>query len=608
MKSPVVLLRSLWTDILRLNPDVKGLDRDLITIEQRFENEGFGFLTKALPSLGDAFTQGIHTGRFTCPIGFKTINEGAIPRFLSGMLCEVFEPLSGELKENPDVGVIKCLREALYLFKKTQMSSEDEDRLHADAVAEFFRCDVAAGKVVIPDRHAHLIGLVSKLVLTNLCSVDLREIKFKHGPGAVYEGLRMNQKWSTLSNSIKNEEFDVESYGYSDFGVSLTELSERPEIPASTIPYGSINGASSCSARLISVPKNSTARRTITVEPLVKQFVQQGLNTLLRDHISRCSVLSNCLALTDQSKNQQLALEGSLTGKWATIDLKSASDLLSVKLVEAVFGNHGLFLDHMMDCRSTHVESDESPPRLLEKFAGMGNALTFPVQSICFAITCIAAILDQWGKKPTPGLVKRAARRIRVFGDDIIVSSDYAHQCVNWLENVGLKININKSFLVGNFRESCGVDAFRGVDVTPLYVRTRPDNQSVEPNAIGGLVATSNLAWLRGLYHLSAELAHEVEDRLGKRLPLVGQECGALGWHSRLDAMNPTRWNQGLHMFETRSYVLKPLKRRDRLDGYAALLKFFHVPLLGRGSDHLEQSPIRYKLRIAQTWVPTHVG
>jgi len=608
MKSPVLLLQSLWNDIQRLNPDVKGLDRDVITIKQRFENEGYGFLTIALPSLGDALVLGLSSGKFACPAGFKPVNGGTIPRFLSGMFCEVFEPLTGNLKEDADVGIIKCLREALWLFKKTQMPSTEEAILHKKAVAEFFRCDDVAGKVIIPDRHDHLIGSVSRLVLSGLSSVPLDEIQFKHGPGAVFEGYKANQKWNALTDSVKNAEFDLESYGYGDFSVNLSELSERAIVTESSDQVYLDCGASRRVARLVTVPKNSTSRRTITVEPMVNQFVQQGLNIVLREQISRCPVLSNCLALTDQTKNQQLALEGSLTGKWATIDLKSASDLLSVKLVESCFRGHGLFFDHMMDCRSTDIESDYMSGQMLAKFAGMGNALTFPVQSISFAIVCIAAILDQWGLKPTYARVKRASRQIRVYGDDIIINSDYAHQCVDWLEAVGLKINRNKSFLSGSFRESCGVDAWKGVDVTPLYVRSRPDDMSTEPSLIGGLVSTSNQAWMRGLYDFSATLAHEVEERLGYALPLVGKESGGLGWHSRLDAMEPTRWNRRIQAFETRTLVLKPLKRRDRLDGYAALLKFFHVPLLGRGRGHLEKSQMRYKLRISLTWVPTYVG
>lgn len=617
MKSPLTLLRSLWQDIHRLCPDVKGLERDFETLESRFENEGYGFLTIALPSLGAAFTQGLASRRFTCPPHFKTVRGGSIPRFLSGMICEVFDPFSGELKENVPKDIIKCLREVLYLFKKTQLSSEDEDKLHLKAVEEFFRCDDDARSVVIPDRHQHLIGLVSRLLLRDLGSRPLNEAKFKHGPGAVYEGYGVNQKWSALSESVKNADFDLDTYGYADFGTQFLELSEesllaqakRPIVANSTDPVFLVDRASRRIARLISVAKNSTSRRTITVEPLLNQFVQQGLNIILRDSIESCKYLSNCLALTDQSKNQVLAMEGSLLDNWATIDLKSASDLLSVKLVEVVFRHYGPFFDHMMDCRSTHVEEPVTN-RLLDlgKFAGMGNALTFPVQSVCFAVTSIAAILDQWGLKPTPKTVERASRMIRVYGDDIIVHTGFARQVVNWLQDVGLKVNISKSFLEGNFKESCGVDAYAGVDVTPLYLKHRPDDESTEPKVIEGLVALSNQAWLRGLYSFSTCLAHEVEERLGCALPLVGKESGSLGWHSRLDACNPTRWNTGLHRFETRTLASKPLKRRDRLDGLAALLKFFHVPLLGRGLGHLEKSSIRHKLRLAWTWVPTQVG
>jgi hypothetical protein len=585
---------------------VKGLDRDLLTIESRFENEGYGFLTRALPTLGDSFVEGIAHGRFTCPNGFKKVKGGAIPRFLSGMLSEVFEPFSGDLKEDADVGVIKCLREALWLFKKTQLPSEDEVLLHRRAVKEFSDCDDLCGKAIIPDRMEHLIQIVSKHVLIGLNSVPLESIVFKHGPGAVFEGLKGNQKWTALTDAVKSAAFDVDAYGYADFGVSLTELSERALVSESKDQlFSPQTQASSRTARLVSVPKNSTSRRTITVEPMLNQFVQQGLNIVLRDYISQCTVLSNCLALTDQSKNQVLALEGSRTGRWATIDLKSASDLLSVKLVEACFQHHGQFFDHMMDCRSIQIDSDVMSFNLLNKFAGMGNALTFPVQSSCFAIVCIAAILDKWALKPTMARIRRAARQIRVFGDDIIINTEYAHHCVDWLEAVGLKINRRKSFLTGNFRESCGVDAYKGVDVTPLYLRHRPDDLSTEPNVIGGLVSTSNQAWMRGLYEFSTALKNEVEERLGIALPLVSSESGSLGWHSRLDAMNPTRWNRDIQAFETRTLVLKPLKRRDQLDGYAALLKFFHVPLLGRGRNHLKESPIRYKLRMALTWVPT---
>jgi len=624
MKSPIVLLESLWSDIRRLEPDVKGLDRDFVTIKNRFENEGYGFLAVALPALCQALDKGLACGQFTCPDGFKTIVGGAIPAFLQGMFCEVFDPVSGLLKDNANSCIVKNLRQVLLIFKKTKLGDDANVLLDVKAKAAFFECDGYVQDHVNDPTGIHYLELVCSYILKDINSTSLRSSRYKHGPGAVAEGLKGNQKWLHLVELIKNDEFDLHSYGFDDFEAILTSLDDREVFNLADCERTFNTRASRSTARLISVPKNSTSRRTITVEPAKNQFIQQGLNIVLRDSISRCAILSNCLALTDQSKNQKLALEGSLTDTWATIDLKSASDLLSLKLVKSVFGRHAQFLEHMIDCRSELIQADDSPQCRILKFAGMGNALTFPVQSICFAMICIAAITRvQYGQRvPSYWAVKRASRCIRVFGDDIIIKSEYAHQCVDWLTAFGLKVNVDKSYLKGNFKESCGVDAFRGVDVTPLYVRHRPDLPSRDPDVIASLVAASNHMWLQCLYSTSACLKDEVERRIKKRLPLVGRDSGTLGWHSRLDAMTATRWNHSLHRLETHAYALTPLKRRDRLNGYAALLKFFltprimegeenvgHlIPLVSRVKDHLEYSSIRYNSRIVKRWVPTNVG
>lgn len=669
MKSPIALLEGLTNDLERLNPGVQGLDRDLLTIKKRFENEGYGFLTVALPALDDALLQGLASGKFACPVGFKPINGGTIPRFLSGMFCEVFEPFSGLLKDAPDMGVVKGLRNVLRLFKKMRLEPSSEALLHKKAVDEFYQCDDVAGLVVIPDRHDHLIGRVSKLILNTLNSKDVSNATYKHGPGSVEEGYRANQKWLALSNELRSGSFDAPNFGLdvqTHDHVVYQSCSDNPEgsgddkrrngriLPArrngrengtrytrprglpflrrvSNGPTGSLlalfRRASTRNARLVTVLKNSTSRRTITIEPMVNQFVQQGLNILLREAISECRILRNCLALSDQTKNQVLALEGSLLDNWATIDLKSASDLLSLRLVESVFRHHGLFLDHMIDCRSPQVYSDLTEAKPLKKFAGMGNALTFPVQSICFAVVCIASILDEQGTTPTYWSVRRASRHIRVYGDDIIISRRYAHQCVKWLSDVGLKVNAKKSFLAGNFKESCGVEAYRGVDITPLYIKHRPDDTSTDPSIIAGLVSLSNHSWMEGLYEFSTCLKNEVEERLGIALPLVSRESGLLGWHSRIDTTVAHKWCKRTHQLLVRAPVLTPQKRDDRISGYAALLKYFCTSLLGRpggesslanwtdfifpsrgeDKDHLDKTPMRFKSRIKSSWVPARV-
>jgi len=605
MKSLTVLLESLLDDFRRLEPGTLGLDRDIRTIKRRFKEEGYGFFTVALPNLGKALEQGLSTGRFTCPKGFAKIPRGAIPRLFGGMFCEVFEPETGLLLQDAlNTGALKNLRQVLILCKKMTLDEASDVLLDAKAKKSFYSTDEVASRVEIPDRILYLLERVSRCVLPNLDSEDLGMANYKHGPGAVVEGLSSNQKWSGLFKGVLNDSFDLGRFGYDLFAIDLKDVSERVVKALSRLDQTTFEDTATRSiARLISVPKNSTARRTITIEPLLKQFCQQGLNTVLRSNIERCKVLSNCLALTDQSKNQQLAMEGSLLDNWATIDLKSASDLMSQKLVKAVFDSKETFYSLMMECRSSHVQTKEMTFELA-KFAGMGNALTFPVQSVVFAVIGICAILDVEGRSPSYGAIKAASRRIRVYGDDIIIRSKYATQVVFWLEQCGLKVNTDKSFLGGYFKESCGVDAFRGVDVTPLYLRHRPDNASLEPSSLQSLVEFSNHMWLNCYYKTAECVRAEVEERLKTSLPLVTRTSHGLGWHTRPNYSEPQKWNRFLHRPETSTYVLEPLKRRDRLDGYAALLKFFHVPLLGRAKDHLEKSAIRFKLRIRRKWVP----
>lgn len=605
MKSPIVLLRSLLKDFRRLEPDVEGLERDIITLEKRYEDEGYGFLAVALPTLGHALQQGLSSGRFCCPSGFKRIRGGTIPRIFSGMFSEVFEPITGLVKQEVEFGTLKNLYQILFMFKKIQVSDECNDKLHSKACLGFFSNDKIATEVVFPTREAYRLSVVSRFILENLRLRDYSKIACKHGPGAVKEGLKANQKWLATTEAIITDSFNTKDFEYDTFATSFDSLlsSESNGLSIYAKPSLTFNyGASRCSAKLISVPKDSSSNRTITVEPILNQFVQQGLNTILRDSISHCSILSRCLALSDQTKNQHLALEGSRTGKWATIDLKAASDLLSLKLVKIVFGSHVEFLQHAIDCRTPAV-NDGNSDIPIGKFAGMGNALTFPIQSIVFAVIAMTAILDMKHECASKRNLERAARRIRVYGDDIIVDSLYAHQVVNWLVLFGLKVNQRKSFLTGNFKESCGVDAYRGVDITPIYLKPRPDTTSAEPGELKSLVEFSNQCWMEGLYELSACVAEDVELRIGYALPLVSQQSSALGWTSRLDASYATKWCKDTHKWLVRAPIVLSRLRKDPLDGWPALLKFFHTSLRERSLKHLQYTSARFQLRIANRWI-----
>lgn len=236
----------------------------------------------------------------------------------------------------------------------------------------------------------------------------------------------------------------------------------------------------------------------------------------------------------------------------------------------------------------------------MSKYAGMGNATTFPIQSIVFALICIDAILEHDGKPLSYKNVKRVALSIQVYGDDIIIPTVYYHTVRERIHAFGLIVNESKTFHEGNFRESCGVDAYMGVDVTPVYLRQDPFSEALNASSLISLIKTSNQLWLKGLYTTSNTIRAQVEKLLNKSLPLVRSDSGLLGWSDRYDSTDAHSWDKSLHRLRVHSYTARSKKRADTIDGQAALLKFYFTSLLERSGNHLEQSTIRYNIRLVK--------
>lgn len=449
------------------------------------------------------------------------------------------------------------------------------------------KCDLEIQSLA-PFRYDH-ISRISKLVLQSLD--DFQELEGKHGPGAVSEGFKANQKWNALVSGLSDLDPRLENIGYD---VVYGLYHER------ILDSGIRDLPTSEDARIVAVPKNSSSLRTITVEPVLNQFVQQAYNTHLRKEIERCPVMSRCLALSTQVPNQNLAIEGSLTGEWVTVDLSSASDRLSTYLVECAFSHRPRFLSGIMACRTPSVIIRKKR-MVLRKYAGMGNATTFPIQSYVFALVALSSMIGT-NEDVSLRKLKALASNIRVFGDDIVIRRRYFPAFVEWIESCGLKINQRKTFSQGNFRESCGVDAYRGTKVTPIYMRHDPLQSSTDTKSFVGTLATCNQLWLQGLYATSDYLRSLLDAKF--RLPLVNKECPGLGYHTHQDLCERQRWSPTLHRYEVRTYVQVPVREPDEIDGYAALMKYFHSPCSGEfDSKHLSSSVRRFNTNLRKRWV-----
>lgn len=217
---------------------------------------------------------------------------------------------------------------------------------------------------------------------------------------------------------------------------------------------------------VVDVPKSMKTRRLISKEPASLMYLQKGVSRVLMDYVHHSPSLRNHIDFTDQEKNAQLAIRSSSDQKFATIDLSSASDRVTTRLVKAVFRGTPV-LPYLLALRS-QIAVLPDKELVMEKYAPMGSALCFPVQTLIFSCAVEFA-------------VRRATRTHlgffpawRVYGDDIIVADALFPDVVMTLEALGFHINASKSYSSpSRFRESCGGEGFDGVDVTPMKISRR---------------------------------------------------------------------------------------------------------------------------------------
>jgi hypothetical protein len=214
--------------------------------------------------------------------------------------------------------------------------------------------------------------------------------------------------------------------------------------------------------KLSFVPKTSEISRTICTEPLLNMLFQKGIAAVFE---SRLEERFGINLSTQPDKNRQLAREGSENGAFGTIDLSSASDSISLGLLRRVLP--GGTLSWLMQTRSPKVELPDGSLLDLHMVSSMGNAFTFPLQTILFACVVVGVYraIGIAPIHPKGGQLGNYA----VFGDDIIVRSDAYDLVVSVLKRIGFLVNDDKSFNEGPFRESCGSDFWSGYPVRGVY-------------------------------------------------------------------------------------------------------------------------------------------
>jgi hypothetical protein len=381
----------------------------------------------------------------------------------------------------------------------------------------------------------------------------------KHGPGAVSQPLSSNGKWRNKEWTERLERYFLSTeYLNHSLACEGEEMVLHP--PGQEPP-----------ARVIAVPKTAKSPRIITIEPVYNQFIQQGFAALFTNWMYRDPEVS----FEFREPNQLLAQAGSRDGSYATIDLSEASDRISLRLVKELFGDHKFLLGGILACRSMTSELEDGTTVQLRKFASMGSALTFPIQTLVFATIAKMAV-----RRSSRSAGYLHNQLMRVYGDDIIVPIEAAHETVKLLVAFGLKVNTAKSFWTGRFRESCGGDYYAGVPVNLVRVRKRLPLSRSDVDEVVAFVAFRNLYWEQ---YGPTELVTLLDTYIERLIPFpegFKETAGLVRW-----SIFPTPHGMDRHLqrpYVEACYVVSK-RRRDPLDGLAALLKFFWTPL---SEDH----------------------
>jgi len=535
----------------------------------RIDREGIGFLTKTMPRLGRAFDKALAGIPLTAAShGFKTMAHSELPRFLGEFFSRILGP-DGALLPNPCENSVKVVRQILYCFSKYKLPYSADQELSAlqkfkqtdeglqtvNEMASALYCDTVDNKdwptpALRRGSRRSVLHRARILLARLFARFDPKDIYPRNGPGAVagkqkpWEKFRFNNVSANITNTYPRDEYFYSSLGhvcdaYKNFD-SWTE-EDHP-------------------ARVILVQKDSRGPRLISAEPVDYQWIQQGLRSAIVRLVETHPLTRWNVFFTDQKPNQRGALLGSSTGRYATLDLNEASDRVSVGLVRLLFPSN--VFECLMACRSSATVLPTGEVLKLHKFAPMGSSLCFPVMALTIWAILTAAAPNADARKS-----------ILVYGDDVIVPTAQAADAIEQLESCGLKINRDKSCTSGLFRESCGTDSFKGVDVTPVRFRT-VWSESRSPEVYSSFIDYSNELYRRQYFNTYDLIAGNLFRIYG---PIPGK---ALDLRAPSLVEVPTEWklrqrnNLGLQKLEFYVWDVSSPRSLHPLPGWEMLLRY----------------------------------
>lgn len=376
-------------------------------------------------------------------------------------------------------------------------------------------------RLVIPE---HLLQDLHRVIslsgITSVNGLDLDDMNFRHGSGAVSE-----EKSKALSFKMHNVRYD--SKIDREILDLLMDFRSQPSnslvIPDELLWLkGSLGEAepSRSYSRLMFVPKDYKSVRSICMEPVTYMWAQQAIMNALVEAIHRNPVYGKMIDIKDQSKNRKSAILASEDLQYATVDLSAASDRIANFLVKRIFD--GLLLDLLQGSRTDDVMLPSGHIVKLNKFAPMGSALCFPTQCLIFSSVILLAYrlaelnidVNTYIRSGQASFdrMPRPDKWTRVYGDDLIVLERQTSAIISLLTTLGFQVNSAKSFFgAKKFRESCGAFALHGqeIDVDLFKVKGLRDKK---PTWIQSMIDLINRMFYKDRFHVRLYLMRQLPE------------------------------------------------------------------------------------------------
>jgi len=234
------------------------------------------------------------------------------------------------------------------------------------------------------------------------------------------------------------------------------------------------------SLTLVQVPKTWKISRTITPLTLLALYYSYGVGEQVTERLKKAGLDIAKLQMRHRKLIQRFSRQLNSTlygGSHATADLSSASDSISSDLLNRVLPREWYNAIKKTFSRTFKFNGKNY---YTASILPMGNGLTFPVETLVF-YSIIKAIGD----------LTRNQGIYSVYGDDLIYPSNIHKYVVTVFAECGFKLNLEKTFVSYPYRESCGAEFYRGVDVRPFFL----------PGEHRMLTKTQYLSWLYQVYN-----------------------------------------------------------------------------------------------------------